>query len=173
MRHFHLAAVLLAWSAQAHAAPRAEAEPVRAVAVLRDGAGGQVGTATLAQDVHGVRIAIGVKGLPPGKHGFHLHAVGRCDAPDFASAGGHFNPGKKAHGPAGAHVSHAGDLPELVVGADGLGQVGFIARGVSLNEGANSLLAGDGTALVLDHDPDDGRSDGGGARIACGVVTRR
>jgi superoxide dismutase, Cu-Zn family len=173
MRHLHLAAALLAWSAQAHAAPRVEGEPVRAIAVLRDGAGEQVGTATLAQDVHGVRIAIGVKGLPPGKHGFHLHAVGRCEAPDFASAGDHFNPGKKAHGPPGARSSHAGDLPELVVGADGVAQIGFIARGVSLDEGANSLLAGDGTALVLDLGPDDGRADAGGARIACGVVTRR
>lgn len=173
MRHAALAAALLAMSALAHAAPPAGSEPIRAIAVLRDAAGTQVGTATLAQDIHGVRIAIGVKGLPPGKHGFHLHAAGRCDAPDFASAGGHFNPGKKAHGPAGAPSSHAGDLPELVVGAEGVAQVGFIARGVSLNGGADSLLAGAGTALVLDHGPDDGKTDGGGARIACGVVSRR
>lgn len=173
MRHASLAAALLAISAQAHAAPPAEPEPVRAIAVLRDGAGNQVGTATLAQDIHGVRIAIGVKGLPPGKHGFHLLAVGRCDAPDFASAGGHFNPGKKAHGRAGAPSSHAGDLPDLVVGADGVAQIGFIARGVSLNGGADSLLAGAGTALVLDRGPDDGRTDAGEARLACGVVTRR
>jgi superoxide dismutase, Cu-Zn family len=173
MRNASLAATLLAISAPAHAAPSAEAEPVRAIAVLRDAAGNQVGTATLAQDIHGVRIAIGVKGLAPGKHGFHIHAVGRCDAPDFASAGGHFNPGKKNHGPAGAFASHAGDLPELVVGADGIAQIGFIARGVSLNGGADSLLAGAGTALVLDRGPDGGRTDGGGVRIACGVVTRR
>jgi Cu-Zn family superoxide dismutase len=173
MRHASLAAALLALSVAAHASPPAEAEPARAIAVLHDAAGHQVGTATLAQDLKGVRIAIGVKGLAPGRHGFHIHAVGRCDPPDFASAGGHFNPGQKAHGRAGSPASHAGDLPELVAGADGLAQVGFIARGVSLDGGADSLLAGVGTALLLDSGPDDGRGDGGGARIACGVVTRR
>jgi Cu-Zn family superoxide dismutase len=164
MRNATLAAALLALTAAAHAAPPAEAEPPRAIAALHDAAGKPVGTAMLAQDAHGVRIAIGVKGLPAGSHGFHIHAVGRCDAPDFASAGDHFNPGKKPHGAAGAPASHAGDLPDLVVGMDGVAQVGFIARGVSLDAGAGSLLGGAGTALVI---------DGGGVRIACGVVARR
>lgn len=163
MRHSHLAAALMSLAVAAPARA-AEAEPVRGVCVLRDGADRQVGTATLVQDLHGVRIAIGVKGLKPGVHAFNLHEVGRCDAPDFTSAGGHFNPGKKAHGAAGAPASHAGDLPDLVVGADGAAMTGFIAKGVSLTGGAASLLGGAGTALVL---------EAGGVRVACGVVTAR
>jgi Cu-Zn family superoxide dismutase len=173
MRLLTLAAALLAWTTAASAAPPAEAEPLRAIAILRDGAGKQVGTATLAQDEAGVRIAIGVKGLPPGRHGFHLHAAGRCEGPDFASAGPHFNPGKKAHGAPGAAEAHAGDLPELVADADGFAMVGFIARGVGLSPGPTSLLGGAGTALVLTTGPDDGKAEPSGSRLVCGVVTKR
>jgi Cu-Zn family superoxide dismutase len=164
MRRALLAVLLLAPAVTVRGETSAEAEPARAIALMRDAAGKQVGTATLAQDLQGVRIAIGVKGLSPGKHGFHLHEAGRCDAPDFATAGGHFNPGQKPHGAAGSSASHAGDLPDLEVGPDGVVQVGFIARGLRLEGGPASLLAGGGTALVI---------DGGGARVACGVVTRR
>jgi superoxide dismutase, Cu-Zn family len=162
MRHALLAAALMVLSAATLAAP--PPDPVRAIALLRDGAGNQVGTAMLAEEIDGVRIAIGVKGLPPGRHGFHLHEVGRCDPPGFASAGEPFNPHRPGHGPAGGPSAHAGQLPDLVVGVDGAAQVGFIAKGVRLGGGAASLLGGAGTALVLVD---------GGARIACGVVTRR
>ena len=173
MRHTLLAAALLGLSAAAFAAPPAEGEQIRAVAILRNGNGRQVGTATLVPDEAGVRIALGVKGLPPGRHGLHLHAAGRCDGPDFASAGPHFNPGRKAHGPAGSSDSHAGDLPDLVADADGVAMTGFIARGLTLSAGPNSLLGGAGTTLVLTAGPDDGRSEPSGARLFCGVVTRR
>jgi Cu-Zn family superoxide dismutase len=173
MRALPLAAALLALPTAATAAPPAEAEPVRAVAILRNSAGKQLGTATLAQDEAGVRIAIGVKGLPPGRHGFHLHAAGRCEGPDFTSAGPHFNPGKKVHGAPGGAESHAGDLAELVVDADGVAMVGFIAHGVSLTPGPTSLLGGAGTALVLTTGPDDGQVEPTGSRLVCGVVTRR
>src|SRR5690348_15154004 len=39
-----------------------------------------------------VEITATIRGLAPGAHGFHLHAVGKCE-PDFAAAGGHFDPG--------------------------------------------------------------------------------
>jgi superoxide dismutase, Cu-Zn family len=171
MRHVPLAAALLALSAAARAAPP---PPVRAIAIMRDGAGKQVGTATLVDEEEGVQIAIVVKGLPPGKHGFHVHTVGRCEGPDFASAGDHFNPGGKAHGPAGAPGSHAGDLPDLVADGDGVAVVGFIARGISLGRsGPTSLLGGGGVTLVVGGGAGDGRGEPGGKRLACGVVTRR
>jgi Cu-Zn family superoxide dismutase len=173
MRLLTLAAALLPLATAANAAPPVEAEPVRAIAILRDAAGKQVGTATLAQDESGVRIAIGVKGLPPGRHGFHLHAAGRCEGPDFASAGPHFNPGKKAHGAPGSAEAHAGDLPELVADAEGVAMVGFIVRGVSLAPGPSSLLGGTGTSLVLTTGPEDGQAEPRGARLVCGVVTKR
>ena len=173
MRYATLTAALLATSAVAGAAPTAEAEPVRAIAVMRNGAGAQVGTATLAEDEEGVRIAIVVKGLPPGRHGFNLHAVGRCDAPDFTTTGAHFNPGNKGHGKAGSPEAHAGDLPDLVADAEGTALVGFIVRGVGLGGGPTSLLGGAGTALVVSAAADPGGSKADVKRLACGVVTRR
>ncbi len=170
MRHLLLTAALLATSAAAHAAPP---PPVRAIAIMRDGAGRQVGTATLVDEEDGVQIAIVVKGLPPGKHGFNVHGVGRCEGPSFASAGDHFNPGGKARGPAGAPGSHAGSLPDLVADGDGVAVVGFIARGISLGSGPSSLLGGGGAALVVGTGAGDGRGEPGGKRLACGVVTRR
>jgi Cu-Zn family superoxide dismutase len=173
MRRHHLAAALIALCTAATAARADETLQFRAVAILRNPSGKQVGTATLATDQAGVRIAIGVKGLPPGRHGFHLHAVARCDIPDFTSAGPHFNPLGKAHGPAGAAESHAGDLPELEADADGVAMIGFIARGITLAPGPTSLLGGAGTSLVLTAEGDDGHTEAGGARLVCGVVTKR
>jgi Cu-Zn family superoxide dismutase len=173
MRHLLRASAMLLLSTAATHAPAAEPEQPRAIAIMRDAAGKQVGTATLAHDEAGVRIAIGLKGLPPGRHGFHLHAAARCEGPDFASAGPHFNPGKKAHGPSGTADAHAGDLPDLLADADGFAMTGFIARGVTLAPGPNSLLGGAGTALVVVSGPDDGKDGPGGARLVCGVVTRR
>jgi Cu-Zn family superoxide dismutase len=173
MRHPSRAAALLLLSAAATYAPAAEPEQIRAIAILRDATGKQVGTATLAPDEVGVRIAVGLKGLPPGRHGFHLHAVARCEGPDFASAGPHFNPGKKAHGPSGTPEAHAGDLPDLLADGEGFAMTGFIARGVTLAPGPNSLLGGAGTALVVAEGPDDGKAAPGGSRLVCGVVTRR
>lgn len=148
----------------------------KAQAVLNDKDGKQVGTATLAPVKDGVRLAIAVNGLPPGKHGFHIHAVGKCDAPDFKSAGPHFNPEGKQHGHHNPQGAHAGDLSNLVVGKNGKGKATQTVKGVTLAaEGANSLFNGEGTALVIHADPDDEKSDpagNAGARIACGVISR-
>jgi Cu-Zn family superoxide dismutase len=111
--------------------------------------------------------------MPPGKHGIHVHAVGRCEAPEFKTAGAHFNPTDKQHGlqnPAGAH---SGDLPNLVVDQEGRGKATFTAKGATLGEGKGSLLGPEGTALVIHADPDDEKTDpagNSGARIACGVI---
>jgi Cu-Zn family superoxide dismutase len=164
-----IVAILIAVPLFAGAAP----PQIRAVAIMRDAAGKQAGTATLAQEEGGVRVAIGVKGLAPGRHGFHLHAVAKCDFPEFLGAGPHFNPGQKPHGPTGSPDFHAGDLPELEADSDGFASTGFMVRGVTLSDGPASLLAGAGTALVIDAKPDDGKAEGGGKRVACGVVTRR
>jgi Cu/Zn superoxide dismutase len=40
----------------------------------------------------------------------------RCDPPDFATAGGIFNPSGKQHGLRNPDGPMAGDLPNLVVG---------------------------------------------------------
>jgi len=51
--------------------------------------GEKIGTATLHEAQGGVKIDVEVTQLPPGQHALHVHAVGKCEAPDFKSAGPH------------------------------------------------------------------------------------
>jgi superoxide dismutase, Cu-Zn family len=149
------------------------ASGARATADLRDAHGARVGVARLVEVRGGVRIVLELRGMSPGPKAVHLHVVGRCDPPDFASAGGHFNPLGHAHGllhPAGPH---AGDLPNVTVAEDGAGRLETLNPRVTLAPGPTSLLDADGTALVVHAGPDDFLTDpegGSGPRIACGVV---
>ena len=164
-----LVALLLSLPVFATAAPTA-------TATLLDARGKVVGSATLTPGEGGAKIAVTVSGMAPGLHGFHVHAAGKCEGPDFKSAGGHFNPGSKEHGLENPKGSHAGDMPNLSVGADGTGKGVFLARGATLDAGPGSLFPEGGTAVVLHAAPDDMRSDpagNAGARIACGVVERK
>jgi len=82
-------------------------------AQLKDAQANVVGTAALREVPGGVRVSLRVNGLKPGEHGFHIHAVGKCEPPDFMSAGPHFNPYRKHHGLANPNGPHAGDFPNL------------------------------------------------------------
>jgi Cu-Zn family superoxide dismutase len=144
-------------------------------ATLRDAQGAAVGTATLTEADGGVRVSVSVKGVAPGLHGLHVHAAGKCEGPDFKSAGPHFNPAAREHGLDNPKGSHAGDMPNLEVGPDGSGSGQFLARGASLGPGPGSLFPEGGTAIVLHAAADDGKTDpagNAGARIACGVIER-
>lgn len=144
---------------------------------LRDGDGQAVGTATLSAANGGVEVAVRASGLPPGPHGFHIHDTGACEPPSFESAGGHFAPLGRQHGHQNPQGPHVGDLPNLQVGSDGGADTSFVAAEAILQpDGETSLLAGDGTALVIHADEDDQRTDpsgNSGDRIACGVVGER
>jgi len=94
-----------------------------AVADVKNAAGQPVGTARFTQAGSVVRILVEAKGLPPGPHAVHVHAVGKCDPPDFATAGPHFNPLNKQHGALNPQGSHAGDLPNITVAPDGTGRM--------------------------------------------------
>ena len=159
-------------------APRAEDPPAAApagAADLMDAKGNKIGTATLTQTDKGVRIQVQVSGLPPGEHAFHIHAAGKCEPPEFKSAGGHFNPHAKKHGLENPDGPHAGDLPNLKVADDGTGTVDVVAELVTLGDGANSLFAGEGTSLMIHEKADDNVSDpagNAGARIACGTIRK-
>jgi Cu-Zn family superoxide dismutase len=146
-----------------------------ATADLRTPAGQSVGTAHLTQVGNVVRLVVEARGLPPGLHAFHIHAVGKCDPPDFTTAGGHFNPTGKQHGALNPQGSHAGDLPNLNIGPDGTGRLETATEQVTLGSGPTSLWDADGSALVVHAAPDDFKTDptgNAGGRIACGVLTK-
>ena len=150
-------------------------KPTTAKAQLINGKGENVGTATLKQTPKGVSIAFTLSNLPPGTHGFHIHAVGACEAPDFKSAGGHFNPEGKKHGWENPEGHHAGDLQNLTVNSQGKAKGKIVIAGVTLGAGTNSLFGPKGTALVIHADADDMKTDpagNAGARIACGVISK-
>ena len=133
----------------------------------------QVGTFTVTQlSPDSVRLVVQSTALPAGTHGTHLHAVGRCDAPAFTTAGAHLNPANRQHGLRNPQGPHAGDMPNLVVGANGQGRIEAIVRG-SILPGHAPLFDPDGTALVVHASADDQVTDpsgNSGARIACGVL---
>ena len=144
-----------------------------AKATLKNAEGKDVGTAALSQTPAGVLLRLSLKGLPPGERAFHVHGVGKCEPP-FTSAGPHFNPGGKKHGLMAADGHHAGDLPNLHVPASGEIVVEALNDAVTLEKGKpNSLLGGQGTAVVIHAGKDDYKSDpagDAGGRIACGVI---
>ncbi|WP_162806403.1 superoxide dismutase family protein [Sphingosinicella terrae] len=147
-------------------APEASAQ--RAVATLQTAEGAAAGTATASAVDGGIRIALEVEGLPPGPHGAHVHMTGRCDAPAFESAGGHWNPTDAQHGLEAPPGQHAGDMPNLDVGADGRGSLDYTLQGGSFE----GLMDADGSTMMIHADADDQRTDpsgNSGGRIACGV----
>jgi len=141
-------------------------EPVTARADLGTASGSDAsGVVTVkALAGGGVHLDAKVSGLTPGVHGFHVHEVGDCSAADASSAKGHFNPTGKPHG------SHAGDLPDLVADASGTAKLSSDVPGLTLDDGALSIL---NRAFVVHADPDDHVSQpagNSGKRVACGVI---
>lgn len=140
-----------------------------------DSDGNSIGTAELTEETNGVNVALDVQDLEAGTHGIHFHEEGQCEAPDFESAGGHFNPTGASHGLDHPEGPHAGDLPNIEVGEDGTATEEFLAENVTMKIGEeNSLLKEGGTALVIHAGEDDGEtqpSGDSGERIACGVIT--
>ncbi|WP_173202136.1 superoxide dismutase family protein [Geobacter sp. SVR] len=145
-----------------------------ATAKIIDSLGKTLGTAHFSEKNEGVEVTVKVSGLPPGKHGIHLHEQGKCDPPGFSTAGGHFNPSAKQHGSMNPGGKHAGDLPNLMVKADGTAEFTATAKGATLGDGGGSLLKKGGTSIIIHAGPDDEKTDpsgNSGGRIACGVVT--
>jgi Cu-Zn family superoxide dismutase len=143
--------------------------------ISADGVGDKVGTVTIRQTKDGVELAVDVKGLSPGEHGFHLHEKGSCDPADKEgkktsgqAAGPHWDPdATKAHkGPGGG--GHKGDLPKLTVPEGGKLKTKLPVAGLTVADLA-------GKSLMI-HAGGDNYSDvpkplgGGGDRIVCGVV---
>lgn len=172
MKRLSLAIITLLACAGAQAA----SENVEMNLVTSQGVGQAIGSVTISETAKGLEFTPNLKALPPGEHGFHVHANGSCQpaikegkASAAESAGGHYDPHKtgKHEGPEGA--GHMGDLPLLVVNNDGNATTSVTApRLTSLNDVK-------GKALMI-HVGGDNMSDqpkalgGGGARFACGVI---
>ena len=159
---------LLGYSVNAAAQNQARAD-------IKNAEGKSVGTAAVRETKDGVLITVNVTGLPQGLHAVHIHAVGKCEGPDFASAGGHFNPLNKKHGLKSLDGPHAGDLPDMYVNKDGVGRYEALMESITLNSGTTSIFDSDGSAIVIHASADDNMTDpsgNSGDRIACGIITK-
>ncbi len=146
-----------------------------ATATMKDVQGVTVGAVALRDVPTGVLMKVDLTGVAPGVHGFHIHTTGKCEAPMFTSAGGHFAPGGTKHGLLAPMGPHAGDLPNVYVGPDGKLSVEILVKGVTLAAGGASLFDPDGSAIVLHAAADDYITDpagNAGGRIACGVIEK-
>lgn len=168
-------AVALAQDHQGHGSAAAARAEIKGKAIA--------GTAEFSEHVQGtgkmVELTLTVTGLTPGKHGVHLHAVGKCE-PDFLAAGGHFDPGPASNtDPDANHPFHMGDIPNLEVGADGKGQMKIMTSRVTLSDGPLSVFDADGTAIIIHGNEDQGITGApksgvsGGPRVACGVLVKK
>ena len=153
-----------------------DARPVKEIKVkLMNSQNQPAGTAVFKQKKSGVEVKVSLQNIPFGDHGVHIHQNPACDAPDFKSAGGHFNPTAKQHGFQIPQGHHAGDTPSNIsVGEDHTGSATWTLTDVTLQPGApNSLLSNGGTSIIVHEHGDDMKTDpsgNSGNRIACGVI---
>lgn len=146
-------------------------EPLMAIADLTGRADSPLsGTVSFTQVGDVVQVVAHIEGATPGSHGFHIHEIGDCSAEDFTSAGGHFNPTGAPHGGPNDAERHAGDLGNIEIGEDGVGELELTSDMITVAPGESSVV---GRGVILHADPDDLESQptgNAGARVACGVI---
>ena len=146
----------------------------KATATMKSRDGETVGKARFTQTPHGVLVTVDFNGLPVGVHALHIHETGSCEAPDFKSAGGHFNPTGGSHGFLRGDTHHAGDMPNFETPASGKIHVEELNSRVSLSATRGDSIAGDTPRAIVVHSGADDYtsqpSGDAGKRIACGVI---
>lgn len=149
----------------------AEANLVAAPSATPDGTG-PAGTLKFTASSGSVQITGSITGLPPkSERGFHIHETGDCAAPDFKSAGEHFNPENGQHAEPTSPNRHLGDVPNLTADETGMALVNVTVNGATLKDlGPHDLM---GKAVIVHAKKDDYKtqpSGDSGDRIACGVI---
>ncbi len=153
---------------------------VAVVGAPADTTTGVSGTVTFVELTDGVQVRYALRGLAPGEHGVHVHAVGTCSPADADGDGameaggaamGHLNPGDHEHGAPDDDMDerHAGDLGNVRAGADGRAE-GSMEDDVLSFDGPMSIV---GKAMMVHSGRDDLESDPGGMageRVGCGVI---
>jgi Cu-Zn family superoxide dismutase len=156
-------------------------------APLKDAAGAEKGTVEVVFSADGAAISVQATGLTPGLHGLHVHKTGACEADsadpaapdkrgDFLSAGGHVADEGESHG------DHDGDLPSLLVRADGIARLSVSSDRLT----REAVLDADGSALMVHQMPDNfgnvperytkqvdettAKTGDAGPRVACAVL---
>jgi Cu-Zn family superoxide dismutase len=144
----------------------------KATAAMKDAEGNSVGTVAFEQGAQGTVVHARLTDLPPGAHALHVHETGKCEAPAFTSAGGHYNPSDQAHGFFADDGYHAGDLPNFHVPDSGTVEIEFFSEQLKLDD---NVFDSDGSSVVIHAGMDDYRTDpagDAGGRVACGVIER-
>lgn len=128
------------------------------------------GTIKFVEVEGGVKVSGVVKGLTPGKHGFHVHEKGDLSDPALKSAGGHFNPGKHKHGGPEAEEHHAGDWGNITADEKGEAKIVGMFKGVTLNGKEDGIV---GRSVIIHAKEDDMKTDpagNAGDRIAGAAI---
>ncbi|MDW5419033.1 superoxide dismutase [Cu-Zn] SodC [Iodobacter sp. CM08] len=134
-----------------------------------------IGNIVISESAYGLVFTPNIEGLPAGAHGFHMHENASCAAKEqngkmvpALAAGGHYDPrGSKRHGSPWGD-GHLGDLPALIIGADGKTNQPVLAPRLKIAD------LKDHTLMI--HMGGDNHADlpaalgGGGMRVACGII---